>query len=74
MSQIHYVDAIKINTNINQGKVTFNVNGKTLKDVNGKVIYAKVVNGTEQLKTTWYQKIEKKKVQQSKQYTQNQHN
>ena len=46
MSQIHYVDAIKINTNINQGKVTFKVNGKTLKDINGKVIYAKVVNGT----------------------------
>ena len=35
-----------INTNINRGKITFKVNGKTLKDVNGKVIYAKVVNGT----------------------------
>ena len=33
-------------TNINKGKVTFKVNGKTLKDANGKVIYAKVVNGT----------------------------
>ncbi|MBR3214124.1 MAG: Ig-like domain repeat protein, partial [Methanosphaera sp.] len=33
-------------TDINKGKVTFKVNGKTLKDVNGKVIYAKVVNGT----------------------------
>ena len=30
---------------INKGKVTFKVNGKTLKDTNGKVIYAKVVNG-----------------------------
>ena len=33
-------------TNINKGKVSFKVNGKTLKDENGKVIYAKVVNGT----------------------------
>lgn len=33
-------------TQINKGKVTFKVNGKTLKDSNGKVIYAKVVNGT----------------------------
>jgi len=33
-------------TDINKGKVTFKVNGKTLKDANGKVIYAKVVNGT----------------------------
>ena len=33
-------------TDINKGKVTFKVNGKTLKDTNGKVIYAKVVNGT----------------------------
>jgi len=33
-------------TDINKGKVTFKVNGKTLKDENGKVIYAKVVNGT----------------------------
>jgi sensor domain CHASE-containing protein len=32
--------------NITKGKVTFKVNGKTLKDENGKVIYAKVVNGT----------------------------
>ena len=31
--------------NINKGKVAFKVNGKTLKDANGKVIYAKVVNG-----------------------------
>ncbi|MDO5825918.1 MAG: hypothetical protein Q4Q22_06020, partial [Methanosphaera sp.] len=30
---------------INTGKVIFKVNGKTLKDTNGKVIYAKVVNG-----------------------------
>ena len=33
-------------TNISKGKVTFKVNGKTLKDENGKVIYAKIVNGT----------------------------
>jgi len=33
-------------TDINKGKVTFKVNGKTLKDEKGKVIYAKVVNGT----------------------------
>ena len=33
-------------TNINKGKITFKVNGKTLKDASGKVIYAKVVNGT----------------------------
>ncbi|MDO5825546.1 MAG: Ig-like domain-containing protein, partial [Methanosphaera sp.] len=31
--------------NINGGKVVFKVNGKTLKDSNGKVIYAKVTNG-----------------------------
>ncbi|MDO5825906.1 MAG: hypothetical protein Q4Q22_05960, partial [Methanosphaera sp.] len=36
----------EIATNINKGKVTFKVDGKTLKDANGKVIYAKVVNGT----------------------------
>ena len=32
--------------NINGGKVSFKVNGKTVKDASGKVIYAKVVNGT----------------------------
>jgi cell division protein FtsI/penicillin-binding protein 2 len=31
---------------INTGKVVFKVNGKTVKDVNGKVIYAKVINNT----------------------------
>ena len=35
-----------IASDINKGKVAFKVNGKTLKDANGKVIYAKVVNGT----------------------------
>ncbi|RAP52987.1 MAG: hypothetical protein BZ137_07785, partial [Methanosphaera sp. rholeuAM130] len=30
---------------LNTGKVVFKVNGKTVKDENGKVIYAKVVNG-----------------------------
>ena len=33
-------------TDINKGKVVFKVNGKTLKDSEGKVIYAKIVNGT----------------------------
>ena len=32
------------NKTINTGKVVFKINGKTLKDENGKVIYAKVVN------------------------------
>ncbi|AWX31779.1 Ig-like domain-containing protein [Methanosphaera sp. BMS] len=32
-------------TALNVGKVAFKVNGKTLKDANGKVIYAKVVDG-----------------------------
>lgn len=36
----------QITANINKGKVIFKVNGKTLKDANGKVIYAKVFNGT----------------------------
>ena len=40
-----YFDSEVVNT-INKGKITFKVNGKTLKDTNGKVIYAKVVNGT----------------------------
>ncbi|MBE6488453.1 MAG: hypothetical protein E7Z86_07050 [Methanosphaera stadtmanae] len=31
---------------INKGKIAFKVNGKTLKDANGKVIYAAVTNGT----------------------------
>ena len=33
------------NAPVNVGKVVFKVNGKTVKDANGKVIYAKVVNG-----------------------------
>ena len=40
-----YIDD-SIATGISKGKVTFKVNGKTLKDSNGKVIYVKVVNGT----------------------------
>jgi len=36
----------EIITNITKGKVTFKVDGKTLKDTNGKVIYVKIVNGT----------------------------
>ena len=43
-ASIYY--ATKINTNITNGKVTFKVNGKTLKDTNGKVIYVKMINGT----------------------------
>ena len=35
----------QLGNNINTGKVTFKVNGKTVKDTNGKVIYAKVVDG-----------------------------
>ena len=32
-------------TTINKGKIVFKINGKTVKDANGKVVYAKVVNG-----------------------------
>ncbi|MBR3214328.1 MAG: Ig-like domain repeat protein [Methanosphaera sp.] len=32
------------NAPVNVGKVVFKVNGKTVKDANGKVVYAKVVN------------------------------
>jgi len=44
ISRIYYGDEIA--NSVNKGKVSFKANGKTLKDVNGKVIYAKVVNGT----------------------------
>lgn len=40
------IQADNTTLNINKGKVSFKVNGKTLKDSNGKIIYAKVVNGT----------------------------
>ena len=43
-ASIYYGDDIL--TNITTGKITFKINGKTLKDENGKVIYAKVINGT----------------------------
>ena len=43
-AKIYYGDEVA--SNINKGKVTFKVNGKTLKDENGKAIYAKIVNGT----------------------------
>jgi hypothetical protein len=43
-ASIYYGD--EVYTSINKGKVIFKVNGKTLKDASGKVIYAKVVNGT----------------------------
>ena len=35
----------QMGNNFNGGKVTFKVNGKTVKDANGKVVYAKVVDG-----------------------------
>ena len=35
----------QLGNNFNGGKVTFKVNGKTVKDANGKVVYAKVVDG-----------------------------
>ena len=34
------------NNNINNGKVVFKINGKTIKDDTGKVIYVKVINST----------------------------
>ena len=45
---IYYGDDTKyaLVENITKGKVVFKVNGKTLKDSNNKVIYAKIVNGT----------------------------
>ena len=36
----------EVASNITKGKVIFKVDGKTLKDSSGKIIYAKVVNGT----------------------------
>ncbi|AWX32223.1 Ig-like domain-containing protein [Methanosphaera sp. BMS] len=41
-----------LGNNINIGKVTFKVNGKTVKDANGKVIYAKVVDGVASVEYT----------------------
>ncbi len=38
---------------LNSGKIVFKLNGKTLKDANGKVIYAKLVNGTVTLDYTF---------------------
>ena len=39
----------QLGNNINGGKVVFKVNGKTVKDANGKVVYAKVVDGVAQV-------------------------
>ena len=39
------ITAVGNDTIVNEGKVTFKLNGKTLKDANGKVIYVKVVDG-----------------------------
>jgi chaperone required for assembly of F1-ATPase len=46
-ASIYFED--QVSTDINKGKVTFKVNGKTLKDENGKIIYVKIVNGTAKL-------------------------
>jgi len=43
-ASIYYGDDVA--ANISNGKIVFKVNGKTLKDSNGKIIYAKIVNGT----------------------------
>ena len=37
---------------INTGKIVFKINGKTVKNENGKVIYAKVVNNTVEFEYT----------------------
>ncbi|AWX32903.1 hypothetical protein [Methanosphaera sp. BMS] len=42
-ASIYYGDEVA--NDINKGKVSFKVNGKTLKDASGKVIYAKVTGG-----------------------------
>jgi hypothetical protein len=39
------VTAVGSDSIVNEGKVVFKLNGKTLKDENGKVIYVKVVDG-----------------------------
>ena len=39
-------------TDNNTGKVVFKINGKTVKDKNSKVIYAKVVNNTVEFEYT----------------------
>ena len=38
---------------VNEGKVVFKVNGKSLKDENGKVVYAKIVNNEAVLEYTF---------------------
>ena len=47
---INITAQIKINdevySQVSNGKISFKVNGKTLKDESGKVLYAKVTNGT----------------------------
>ena len=42
----------QLGNNITSGKVVFKVNGKTVKDTNGKVVYAKVVDGVAQVEYT----------------------
>jgi len=39
----------QLGNNINGGKVVFKINGKTVKDTNGKIVYAKVVDGVAQV-------------------------
>lgn len=42
----------QLSNNITGGKIVFKINGKTLKDANGKVIYAKVIDGIAQANYT----------------------
>ena len=43
---------INTDATINTGKIVFKINGKTLKDTNGKVIYTKVSNNEVTVKYT----------------------
>ena len=43
---------ITLKATINTGKIVFKINGKTLKDTNGKVIYTKVSNNEVTVKYT----------------------
>ena len=43
---------INTTTTINTGKIVFKINGKTLKDTNGKVIYDKGINETGSIEYT----------------------
>ena len=45
---------------INTGKIVLKVNGKTVKDASGKIIYAKVVNGTVSVEYTLPESMKQK--------------